>query len=349
MQSLFSGGAIFYTLDGSQPDFSGTPYTGSFVVSTTSTLRAIAYSSDFSQSVLSAPLNIIVIPTFYLFTYAPGGGSIVLNPATQPYASNSVVTAIALPDSGWTFIGWSGDATGTNPTNNITMNGDKNVQAVFGTTLSTTVAGSGALLAYPIAPLYAYGATVQITPVPNPGNYFGLWGNAASGNQNPLYFAVTTANPTVSSLFAALPVNQVALTVIYGAGGYVAVNPSANKYPVGNTNVLTAVPDIGQQFVGWSGDVNSTANPPSLVMNTSKVVTANFTGLNLGSIKQGTNMIFTWPTNSTEDFVLQSSSNLGSSAVWNTVTPSPVVAGGTYVVTNSMSGTSKFFRLMYPW
>ncbi len=349
LQSLFSGGAIFYTLDGSQPDFGGTPYTGAFDVSTTSTLRAIAYSSDFSQSVLSSPLNIIVIPTFYLFTYAPGGGSIVLNPANQPYASNSVVTVIALPDSGWTFMGWSGDATGTNLTNSITMNSDKNVQAVFGTMLSTTVAGNGTVLAYPIAPLYSYGSTVQITPVPNPGNYFGLWGNAASGSQNPLYFTLTTANPTVSSLFAALPVNQVALTIIYGAGGYVTVNPSANKYTVGNTNVLMAIPNIGQQFVGWSGDVSSTTNPLSLVMDTSKVITANFTGLNLASSQKGTNMVFTWPTNSTEDFVLQFSSNLGQSAVWNTVIPSPVVVGGSYVVTNSMSGTSGFFRLMYPW
>src|ERR1035437_3612243 len=67
----------------------------------------------------------------------------------------------------------------------------------------------------------------------------------------------------------------------------------------------------------------------------------------LGISKPGTSMVFSWPTNAT-GYTLQSSPNLGSAAVWSTVSPSPVVVGGQNVVTNPMSGSRMFYRLMHP-
>ncbi|HEY5041542.1 MAG TPA: immunoglobulin domain-containing protein [Verrucomicrobiae bacterium] len=63
--------------------------------------------------------------------------------------------------------------------------------------------------------------------------------------------------------------------------------------------------------------------------------------------KQGTNMVFSWPTNAT-GYTLISSTNLGFSAVWITNLPLPVIVKGTNVVTNSMSGLRKFYRLKHP-
>ncbi|MGO8677895.1 MAG: InlB B-repeat-containing protein [Limisphaerales bacterium] len=276
LESLYTNGSIFYTLDGSQPDFNATQYFGPFSVSTSGTLRAIAYSADFTESVTVGPLSILVIPVYFLSASTSGPGVVTLNPPGGIYESNRLVTIVAEPDSGWTFMSWSGAVGGTNPTNSITMTQGAWVEAVFGTPLAATVAGTGTVSAQPGFPLYPYGSTVRLSAVPGQGNYFARWGNAASGTQNPLSFTINTANPTVSALFAPLTANSAALTVVSDSGGGVAVSPSANEYPIGSTNVLYAVPYEGQQFLGWSGDASGTNNPLSLVMDTSKVVNAKF-------------------------------------------------------------------------
>lgn len=57
-----------------------------------------------------------------------------------------------------------------------------------------------------------------------------------------------------------------------------------------------------------------------------------------------TPLFVTWPTNFT-GYVLQSTTNLGSSAVWTTNLPPPVVVNGFNTITNPISGTQQFFRL----
>jgi uncharacterized repeat protein (TIGR03803 family) len=63
----------------------------------------------------------------------------------------------------------------------------------------------------------------------------------------------------------------------------------------------------------------------------------------------GANVILTWPINYAgfdySGFTLQSATNLSSSA-WTTNLPLPVVVNGQYTVTNSISGSQEFFRLI---
>jgi uncharacterized repeat protein (TIGR03803 family) len=61
-------------------------------------------------------------------------------------------------------------------------------------------------------------------------------------------------------------------------------------------------------------------------------------------IPSGAIIVLAWPTNAT-GFTLQSTTNLGSTALWNTNSPAPVVVNGLNVVTNSITGTQMFFRL----
>jgi len=69
----------------------------------------------------------------------------------------------------------------------------------------------------------------------------------------------------------------------------------------------------------------------------------------LSIIPSGDNVILTWPTNAAgfdySGFTLQSTTNLGSSAVWITNSPPPVVVNGRNTVTNPISGTQQFYRL----
>ncbi|MDB6112392.1 MAG: exported protein of unknown function [Pedosphaera sp.] len=160
------------------------------------------------------------------------------------------------------------------------MDSDKIARAVFGTTLSATVAGSGQVILDPPGGVYPYGTVLRLTAVPQSGSYFGFWGNAATGNTNPLYFTISSPNPVVSSIFTANSANQVALTVLVNGHGRVTANPRANSFstsPVSGFVTLTAVPDAGQSFLNWSGDASGTQNQLSISMNQNRVINANFT------------------------------------------------------------------------
>lgn len=194
------------------------------------------------------------------------------------YVESNTVTLTALPFYGNTFMHWLGDAVGTNSTINVSMNQDKSVFAVFGTALASTVAGSGHIQLSPTSGPYAYGSIVQLTGIPDPGNYFGFWGNAATGNTNPLYFTIAAPTQTISSIFGALPTGQAALTVVTSGRGRVNANTRANAYPTNQSVSLAAVPDSGASFVNWSGDASGTQNPLTVGMTQSKLIQANFTG-----------------------------------------------------------------------
>ncbi len=61
-------------------------------------------------------------------------------------------------------------------------------------------------------------------------------------------------------------------------------------------------------------------------------------------IRSGTDVVLTWPTNNPL-FTLQSTTAL-SPAVWNAVSPGPIVVSGQNTVTNPISGTQMFYRLI---
>ncbi len=71
------------------------------------------------------------VPTFKLQVNVSGVGQVTLNPAGGEYPSGTVVTLTASPVMGSNFMGWTGDATGTNPVTTITMNADKTAGASF--------------------------------------------------------------------------------------------------------------------------------------------------------------------------------------------------------------------------
>jgi hypothetical protein len=61
-------------------------------------------------------------------------------------------------------------------------------------------------------------------------------------------------------------------------------------------------------------------------------------------IPSGTNVVLAWSTTNA-GFTLQSTTNLGSPAVWNIVVPGQVVVNGQNTVTNPISGTQQFYQL----
>jgi len=77
-------------------------------------------------------VSLAVPITFHLDVHVPpwaaGGG---ISPGSGDYSAYSTVMLTANPFSGYQFTGWGGDASGTNPTFSLYMDGDKYVEAYF--------------------------------------------------------------------------------------------------------------------------------------------------------------------------------------------------------------------------
>jgi uncharacterized repeat protein (TIGR02543 family) len=65
------------------------------------------------------------------------------------------------------------------------------------------------------------------------------------------------------------------LTVI-AANGSVLKSPDQTNFVLNSTVNLTATANAGFVFAGWTGQASGTVNPLSVIMNTNKVITANF-------------------------------------------------------------------------
>jgi lysophospholipase L1-like esterase len=70
-------------------------------------------------------------PPWELSTSVVGQGTVARDPDGSPYADETVVELTALPAPGWEFTEWTGSLTGTTNPDTITMDGQKDVTAVF--------------------------------------------------------------------------------------------------------------------------------------------------------------------------------------------------------------------------
>ena len=81
-----------------------------------------------------------IAPLRYTLTFnVVGNGTVTAVPAQAAYDAGQQITMTAIPASGWVFVGWSGDATGSSNPLPLVMNGNKSVTATFtksGTTSS---------------------------------------------------------------------------------------------------------------------------------------------------------------------------------------------------------------------
>ncbi len=283
LESSFQAGTIRYTTNGQQPAGNSTLYTGPFTITSNSTtIRAVAFNQANTASVEANPITLNFIRLYDLSAGSEGGGAVLADPPTGPYASNSIVRLEAVESDGWHFLYWTNDASGADPVLFVQMNRAKAVRAVFGTALAAVPVpeGFGTIQRDPDLPLYAFGSHVRLTAVPAPGAVLSSWGGAAQGaDENPLTFDLHDSDLTISAVFGNLPAGQSSLTILVtGGGGTVSKSPSANAYASGTAVNLSAVPDAGYFFGGWrlGGNSLSLATNISVTMNSNVTLTAAF-------------------------------------------------------------------------
>jgi pectate lyase len=148
-------------------------------------------------------------------------------------------------------------------------------------TLTTNVSGSGSIARNPNASTYAAGTVVTLTATPGSGFVFSGWSGDLTGAANPATITMS-ANRTVTATFTAITQGPFTLTRDVTGSGSVSANPNQSSYPAGTVVTLTATPFAGFTFTNWSGDLSTTANPTTIVMNANKRVVANFSAITGG-------------------------------------------------------------------
>ena len=283
LMALPNAGSVFSGWSGG-----GCSGTGTCVVSmaTAQTVNAVFTLQQFQLTVNTA---------------GAGTGSVSSSPAgincppdcSELYNYGDLVTLSATAGFGSTFTGWSGACTGTGPcvvsmdaARTVTANFDLmsynlNVVKPGNGTGTVTSSPAGISCGADCNESYSHGTIVTLTATASVGSAFSGWsGSGCSGTGSCV--VTMDAAKNVSATFT---LNQYAVTVIKsGTGsGTVTSSPSGincgadcfELYDHGTTVTLSAVPDAGSTFAGWSGACSGTG--PCVVNVTSPTnVTATF-------------------------------------------------------------------------
>jgi uncharacterized repeat protein (TIGR02543 family) len=285
------------------PDSIAVPYSSTVMVEAVPATgwNFTGWSGDLSGTTNPTPLLVdsdkSVTAEFSLNEYALnlsglGNGIVRVNgtDCTPPWSGafyhGDVVVLEAVPATGWHFVSWFGDVTGSTSPVYLVMDGTKDVVAGFALNTYTlaitgtngTVKVNGGPKVLPWSGPCGAGEVVNLEAVPNEGFQFASWSGELVGSENPttitmdsdhavsVTFAVDLFSLVVSGTHGSLNVDDVAQTLPYSA-----------FYDYGAVVCLEAVPDAGYRFAGWSGDLTGTTNPADITINSDKAVTASFT------------------------------------------------------------------------
>ena len=230
------------------------------------------------------------------------------------FDSGTLVTLTAEEKEGDSFTGWTGACTGSNPVCKLTMDSDKATTAIFASSpffLGVGKAGDGSGTVTSDPGKIDCGTVVTLTATPGSGSTFEGWSGACTGTGTCLVtmdgdkavtatFETDSSPPTTFTLtvsksgsgsgtvtaqvVSGLVVSDLELGGMSVVTGHdVTLDPAgiscgsdcSEDYELGTIVSLTATPDSGSTFEGWSGDCSDMECV--LTMDEDKAVTAIFT------------------------------------------------------------------------
>lgn len=311
------------------------PATGYTFADWTEGLNAVSTNTNYA---FAADSNRTLVANFNINTYNLNvnavNGTVVNVPNETAYNFGSTVLLTATPNAGYSFTGWSGDTTDTSNSLTVIMNSTKNIIANFALTppntytLNVTSSLGGTTVKIPNTASYTKGTVTQVTATPNTGYTFSGWSGDTTGVSNPLAITMNS-NKNITANFTLIAVNTYTLNVT-AINGSVNKSPNSPNYNEGATVELTATPDMGYTFSGWTGDTIGSASPMVVTMNSDKNITANFIAL-----------INPWPANidlgSAGDFVILAGSGISNTGV-STMINGDVGAFPTATINGLLSG-----------
>lgn len=271
-----------------------TPLQGEYTRGTTVTLEAVAEtgwkfshwqgdrSSENATIVLDMNSNIHLVAVFErkmydLSLHVQGEGWIDkdithLPGHTYPYETRIRLTAI--PEKGWEFSHWEGDAHGSNHSIYITLDEDKDITAVFQReeySLSIDIHGQGAVQKDPDRTTYFYGEIVTLTAIPHEGWEFYRWHGYHTNKELEI---VMEEDTHITAEFTIIDGYELNISTV--GEGHVERIPHRQRYIPGETVTLQAHPQTGWTFKEWRGDVTGSNPSIDIIMDEDTSITAVF-------------------------------------------------------------------------
>jgi len=207
-----------------------------------------------------------------------GQGSVARNPSKASYSTGESIQLTATPATGYTFTGWSGDASGSSNPLTVSITGNMIITATFDLTQYTVTssAGSGGSISPLGATQVTQGSTQAFTITANTGYLVSsvVVDGFSVGVVSSYTFSNVQADHTIAATFAQI---QYTVTVNTSGQGTVAKSPSQSTYHYGDSVQLQATPSAGWVFSAWSGALTGSVNPSTLTVNGNMDVTASFT------------------------------------------------------------------------
>ncbi|NUN71260.1 MAG: hypothetical protein HUU02_16295, partial [Bacteroidetes bacterium] len=249
------------------------------IVNGISTGPAIGYGIDGIAA--DAVVHVVfAIDTFQIAAQASPGGSISPS-GTSSFVYGDTVMYTVAPSIGSVLDSIVVDGQRTDSIASYTFIGltaDHQIDAYFSVqqfTVTGSVSGNGSVTP-PGAVQVPFGDSIMYSIIPSTGYHIDsvvVDGSINLGAVGTYTFTNVTANHSLQAYFG-----LDYYPLITGAvNGTVTRSPlDSTHYPYGFNVTLTAVPDTGYHFTGWSGDTVSGMNPLVVPMFAPRTVTANF-------------------------------------------------------------------------
>lgn len=243
------------------------------------------------------------------------GGTVTKKPDQATYEHGTPITLTAVAATGWSFGGWDGNIPTQqplNPTASFTMTNSISATATFVQAQHSLVVnsvptdGSGGTVTLdpppnPTTGKYGYGQVVTLTAVPKPGWELTSWTGAVTGTELTKTLTITQ-DAAVTANFA---IAQYEVNVTVNGNGSVTKVPDKAFYLYNDPLTLTAVPDSGYVFTGWSGDITATGSVIEIDVQSDLNITANFgvappievSDVDVSVLPGGTSAVVSWVTN----------------------------------------------------
>lgn len=270
-------GAIIYPLAIPNEGFAFTGWVGTGEGSYTGpdTSPIVYMYSDVSETAAFTPL---AAHTLTMISTGPGH----VMPSTATHYHGALVQLQAIADSGFDFLGWTGEGPGSytglleNPT--VEMNNDMTQTANFGTIYHTvTMIPNAHGSIEPPSGIYANNSVLEISATPDSGYVLFQWIGTGEGSYSgPNRTATITVRGPITQVAEIDPAYQLEI----GVSGPGSASPSSGPYPQHHWFQIHAVPDSGAVFLGWigtgQGSYTGYSRDPYISMNSPITEVAHF-------------------------------------------------------------------------